>query len=127
MKKIDRSQAMLLARTAREAVDFGRWLPNIAESTALLGLERALSISIQAGQPDLDAMQAGIISDYATELKTLATAAYGAQRISDATMVDEQMFGGERTRLLDVIDVRQAGQVVDISYLRRSAAAALAA
>lgn len=123
MKTFNRPQAMLLARTAREAVDFSRWLPNLAESTALLGLERALSISIQAGQPALEEMQAGIISDYAAELQTLATAAYRAQRITDATMVDEQMFGGERTRLLDIIDVRSAGQVVDVSYLRRPAAA----
>jgi len=119
MKNFDRSQAILLARSAREAVDFGRLLPNLAESTALLDLERALSISIQAGQPELDAMQARIISDASSKLETLAVAAYRAGRITDATMGDEQLFGGERTRLLDVIDVRSTGQVVDISYMRR--------
>lgn len=119
MKNFDRSQAILLARSTREAVDFGRLLPNLAESTALLDLERALSISIQAGQPELDAMQARIISDASSKLETLAVAAYRAGRITDATMGDEQMFGGERTRLLDVIDVRSTGQVVDISYMHR--------
>jgi len=128
MKTFDRPQATLLARTAREAIDFRRWLPNLAESTALIDLERSLSISIQAGQPELEAMQARMISDQAAHLHALATAAYRADRIAEATMVDEQVFGSDRNRLLDVIDVRgRTAEVVDVSYLRRSAPAALAA
>jgi hypothetical protein len=73
-------------------------------------------------------MQARMISDQAGELHALATAAYRADRIAEATMVDEQVFGSDRNRLLDVIDVRaRTAEVVDVSYLRRPAAAALAA
>lgn len=125
MKSFTRQHANLLARTARQAVDFSRWLPNLDESNALLGLERALSVSIQAGQPELEAMQDRLILAHATDLETLAKAAYAAGRIADASLVDEQVFGCSRNRLLDVIDVRQpVGEIVDVSYLRRNAAAA---
>lgn len=129
MKSFTRQHAMILARTARQAVDFGRWLPSLDESNALLGLERALSISIQAGQPELEAMQDSLISGHATDLETLARAAYAAGRIADASLADEQVFGCDRNRLLDVIDVRQpVGDIVDVSFLRRPAVAvALAA
>lgn len=128
MKTFDRPQAMLLARTAREAVDFRRWTPALDESTALVALERSLSVSIQAGQPELEAMQAGMISGQAGELHALATAAYRAGRIAEATPTDEQVFGSDRNRLLDVIDVRRrTAEIVDVSHLRRPAQAALAA
>ncbi|MFZ3481972.1 hypothetical protein [Sphingomonas sp. 3-13AW] len=122
MKKYDRDYAMLIARTVRQTVDFHRWRQNLAEWNALLGLERALSVSVQIGQSKIEAMQDGLIATYASQLVSLAQAAYQAGRIADVTMNEEQLFASERTRVLDVIDVRQAAsEIVDVSYLRRSA------
>ena len=85
---MDRTQAERLARMMRLAETQGRWEPTDATGDALILLEQSLSIRIQAGQPELDAMQARLIGRYATDLTVDARADYAAGRIEHPTMLE---------------------------------------
>jgi hypothetical protein len=122
--QFDRERARLLADTMRGALAEGRWAPDRWIETHLLHLEQALSVSIQAGQPALEEMQAGLIGVHASDLMVHAQGALLDGSLRDPTLTEERLLSPSRLRLADVIDVRRpVGQTVDVSFLARRPAA----
>jgi hypothetical protein len=88
-----RQDASTLATMLRRAQDEDRWHPRDDAMQALSGLERNLSISIQAGQPELEAMQASLISQSGDEVMALARADYAACRIASPSLDEMRLLG----------------------------------
>lgn len=82
-----------VARTLRLALDEGRWSPDWQQRLVLLDLERALPISIQAGQPELEAMQARLIARPALELLVIGTRAMSQGGFASPSPSDVALFG----------------------------------
>lgn len=70
-----RRRAAGVSAMIRRSVDAGRWIPSDTANAVLTGLERTLSIRIQAGQPALDAMQTAMISELGDTLLEQARSA----------------------------------------------------
>lgn len=85
--------ARTLAATMRACEDEGRWTPAPAAAGALNGLERQLSVSIQAGQPELEAMRARMISACGDALGILVRADHAACRIASPTLDELRLLG----------------------------------
>lgn len=79
-----RRKAVGISAVVRRAIDAGRWVPTNDEMQALTGLECALALNIQAGQPRLEAMQAGLIAQCAETVlgHARSAASLGAMRLT---------------------------------------------
>jgi hypothetical protein len=90
---MDRDLASRIAIVARSMVDEGRWSPEPCPASRLLDLERFLPISIQPGQPALEAMNDRMILDAASDVLAAATVAMASGGISRPTPRDVGLFG----------------------------------
>lgn len=81
-----------MAEAVRLMIVQERWSPDLEAVRALFDLERFLSIRIQAGQPDLEAMNASLICAAATDLIAVVTSALAAGEIDDVTMEEADLL-----------------------------------
>ena len=90
---IDRDLAGCIATATRIMIDEGRWSPERGDAARLLDLERFLPIRIQAGQPELVAMNDRMIIEAATCVLAAATSAMALGAIARPTPRDVALFG----------------------------------
>lgn len=91
---MNRTDAQTMISTLTLAEDQGRWSPRPSTRQAMNGLEQALAIRIQAGQPALEAMNESLMSTYADQVLADARADHAGCRIAAPTMDDVRLFGG---------------------------------
>lgn len=82
-----------VAFAARNAVDVGHWQTPLDVVRALVGLECALAIRIQAGQPALEAMNARMAASYADAVVSHARKAIEDGSFECPSPVHEAVFG----------------------------------
>ena len=92
-----------IARALRSASDERRWTPDAAAKTRLLDLERSLSIRIQAGQPELEAMNARMVDDAAADLLVRVVADMREGRVAMPTPCEMALFGRPPAPVLSVV------------------------
>lgn len=106
---MDRIRAQTILDTLVVAEQQNRWSPSNEMRQAFDGLAGALLVSIQAGQPRLEAMNDRLICAYGEEVFTLACSDYRACRIASPSLDETRLFAG------------LAGNVIEITIPRRSA------
>lgn len=85
------SQSMITILIAAE--NEGRWTPRSETRQAMNGAEQALAIRIQAGQPDLEAMNDSLLSDHADRLLSEVRADFAACRFASPNLDEIRLFG----------------------------------
>lgn len=90
---MDRSFAETMIRTLARTESEGRWKPGQEAQEAIFGIERALSIRIQAGQAALEAMNDSIMSSYGDRLMEIARADYAGCRIACPNLAEIRLLG----------------------------------
>lgn len=94
---MERTFAQTMTRTLVQAEAEGRWKPCDEAREALYGVERALAVSIQTGQPALEAMNDGIMSRYGERLMEIARADYAGCRIACPNLAEIRLLGAPST------------------------------